>query len=393
MSHAWRSTGGARELRPQLLTKYVANFLAAVAVFALAVLLARAVSAAEETAWTVGQVQGQVHVRNGNGAWKTLEKGDRLGASTEIVSGENSSAVLVRGGSAITVARETRVELPMDDHAEQTSLSGILPEPASISDSQKGRNALRTENVVQTFGTMLYKVKPLNGREFKVHTPHLVATIKGTVFSVSVNDAGAAVHVSEGVVEVTAAAGNDRAMVPAGHTVSFSTKSGKGLEMRSRGKARAPAVQPAQLNADHQGQSDRNRDTVIFREHEREDAKEHERDGAKELAKIEDGEAGGPEETKLGEGKGVDLGNSGESAKGVDLGDIGESAKGFDLGNSGESSKGVDLGDSGESAKGADLGDSGESANGKKGLVVSGVSGKVSSPELGRQNQERRNRQ
>ncbi len=304
MSHSWCSTGGAREFKPRFAMKSIGNLCAAFAFIALAVMPSRAVLAADDTAWTAAKVQGTVHIRNGNGAWKRLREGEQLGAFAEIISGENGSAVLVRGVSTIHIARETRVEVPMVSQEEQASIFGITPEQASLSlsRSQKGGKGPRAETVTQSFGTTMYKVKPLPGRRFKVKTPHLVATIKGTVFTVSVNDAGAAVHVSEGLVEVTSPSGDDVAMVPAGHTVSVDIKRHKNLEMRSLSKKQAASRRTDDLHLGHQDSDKRDHDRVVFRKDDR-DTREHNRDrDDKDLAKLgEDSKHGKEFETRESE--------------------------------------------------------------------------------------------
>ncbi len=66
---------------------------------------------------------------------------------------------------------------------------------------------------------MLYKVKRTGTPHFAVETPMLAAVVKGTTFTVAVDDERAAVQVTEGVVEVSSENGLARRLVEGGMTV------------------------------------------------------------------------------------------------------------------------------------------------------------------------------
>jgi len=66
---------------------------------------------------------------------------------------------------------------------------------------------------------MLYKVKRTGVPHFEVTTPMLAAVVKGTTFTVVVDQKGAAVQVTEGVVEVSSLTGDARRLVEGGMTV------------------------------------------------------------------------------------------------------------------------------------------------------------------------------
>lgn len=269
MLQAWCSTGGARELQPRILTNFLGQFFAAFILLIVATVPGNAEDGASDQSWRVGDVKGQVHVRDIDGDVRPLKAGDRLGASAEIISGENGSAVLVRGESTINIARDTRVELPMLGTRKQASIRTV-----ALGRGQESGRVSGAENVFQSFGTMLYRVKPRQGRRFKVHTPYLVATIKGTIFSVSVNADGAAVHVSEGLVEVTPTLGGESAMVPAGQTAIAHAKRHAGLEIHGRDSNRASGSQSARSNKHEQGRRNRSHDTVVFRDGEQDHGSE-----------------------------------------------------------------------------------------------------------------------
>jgi hypothetical protein len=58
-------------------------------------------------------------------------------------------------------------------------------------------------SVIQTEGSVLYKVDSRTDPHFEVVTPYLVAGVKGTSFLVTVNDRYASVTVRHGLVEIT----------------------------------------------------------------------------------------------------------------------------------------------------------------------------------------------
>ena len=60
------------------------------------------------------------------------------------------------------------------------------------------------ETIVQSLGRVLYSVKPRKARTFAVETPYLVSVVKGTVFSVAIDDDATSVSLLEGSVELVA---------------------------------------------------------------------------------------------------------------------------------------------------------------------------------------------
>ncbi|MGH6914546.1 MAG: FecR domain-containing protein, partial [Geminicoccales bacterium] len=187
--------------------------------------------------WQIVEVDGKVHVRYGADRWVQARSGDTLFSSAEIITGSDGRAVLARGPSTIAIAPGARIELPRQDDAVPPLRKASLPGP-----DHQPQPAI--ERVFQTFGTLLYRVKPDSGRQFQVQTPYLVTTIKGTVFTVAVNTTGAAVHVTEGLVEVMPVLGGIGAMVAAGQAAIVPAERGADVEVRGRDAERAPRVHP-----------------------------------------------------------------------------------------------------------------------------------------------------
>ncbi len=81
-------------------------------------------------------------------------------------------------------------------------------------------------HIFQKVGTLMFKVHKRPSKHFEVQTPYLVAAVKGTTFTVSVDAAGGAVHVVEGLVEVGGFGGGNKVLVRPGRTASVDAKGG-----------------------------------------------------------------------------------------------------------------------------------------------------------------------
>ncbi len=112
-----------------------------------------------------------------------------------VATGANGRAMLTRGDDYVVVAPDSRLALPKEQ--QETGFTRLI----------------------QQVGTMLYKVKRTGVPHFEVKTPMLAAVVKGTTFSVVVDQKGAAVQVTEGVVEVSSLTGDARRLVEGGMAV------------------------------------------------------------------------------------------------------------------------------------------------------------------------------
>jgi hypothetical protein len=72
--------------------------------------------------------------------------------------------------------------------------------------------------ILQTLGTALYLIGKQKKPHFQVDTPYLAAVVKGTTFTVTVDQNASSVHVAEGLVEVVAPGRKDVEFVGAGFT-------------------------------------------------------------------------------------------------------------------------------------------------------------------------------
>jgi hypothetical protein len=158
-------------------------------IIAIAVLAASAVAAKPAkdcvaveppaTPWEAVAASGEVRARYLDTVWRAVARGDELTPRTTVETGRKGRLTLTRHASLLILDPESRVELP-------ASVVGDLE-----------------TSVVQTRGSVLYKVDGRSHPHFEVVTPYLVAGVKGTSFLVTVNDRYTAVTVRHGRVEVS----------------------------------------------------------------------------------------------------------------------------------------------------------------------------------------------
>ena len=176
----------------------------------------------EERAWHVESHSGTVHVQAAGLQPVALTPNVRLGAGSTIETGRDGRVVLVRGDETIIVSPGTALALPA------------------------ANNSGMATTILQSFGTILLQVEKRAQQHFEVETPFLAAVVKGTKFTVTVEPAGAAVHVVEGAVQVIDLDTGDMGLVRPGQTAHSPAAQGVGLSVAGPGAA-APsraAVEP-----------------------------------------------------------------------------------------------------------------------------------------------------
>ncbi|WP_286221196.1 FecR domain-containing protein [Marinobacter apostichopi] len=112
-------------------------------------------------------------------AWQPLNAGDALKVPVEIQTGPDSSVQIGQSGTFFDVSAETRLHLSTND----ASSDGLI------------------SRVKQWFGTVFYDVER-QPDTFKVETPFLVSTVKGTQFTIVSTDEASFVTLKEGRLEV-----------------------------------------------------------------------------------------------------------------------------------------------------------------------------------------------
>ncbi len=192
-------------------------------ILTLVLVLPAGPSLADDGPWVVSETSGAATIQfNGTGP-QALAVGAAVPPGSQVRTGPNGRVTLSRGNSSMTLSPNSHTEVPAD------------------SDS-----GART-TIMQRLGSLLLKVDKRPEQHFEVKTPYLAAVVKGTTFTVNVDNAGASVHVVEGAVEVGSLAGGPPQMVRPGQTARVSSQPGAGVEVTGKG-AKSSSRAPAQDN-------------------------------------------------------------------------------------------------------------------------------------------------
>src|SRR5205085_2872649 len=151
----------------------------------------------------VSKSSGEVWIATTGEQPASLKQEDTLKPGDTIQTGRNGRVLLVRGEETILIAPNSVIGVP----------------------SEK-KDGLST-TILQRVGSILLEVEKKNVKHFEVETPYLVAVVKGTQFSVTVNAASTSVDVKRGQVEVSDFKSGQIALVTPGQ-VATSFANGKG---------------------------------------------------------------------------------------------------------------------------------------------------------------------
>lgn len=196
---------------------------------------------AQTPTWRVSEVSGDVRIVE-NGRSRAATRGALLASGSSIATAARARAVLVRGQEYIQVSPSSRLRVPDAPQAR----GGVI-------------------QMLTDWGTALFRIERRATPHFGVQTPYLAAVVKGTVFTVTVVEAGASVQVTEGAVEVSTLDGGAAEMIRPGMVVSVSAadllqlnvEGETSRSIRSNGTPVAGTVTvPAAQVAAYQGPSD-----------------------------------------------------------------------------------------------------------------------------------------
>lgn len=191
---------------PALARKGGAVFFIAIFVVALAAVFNA--EAGEPGAWILATVEGTVDI-DGKAAGST---GAAIDQGSVIETGAHGTVVLTRSGDSITMFPNSKMSVPVSNDGSDP---GIL----------------------QSLGKLLFRMESRESRDFKIETPYLAAAIKGTTFTVEVEDNDAEVEVSEGSVLVTANRSGQSAYVGAGERANVRDGGGDAVHVSEIGDA------------------------------------------------------------------------------------------------------------------------------------------------------------
>ncbi len=170
----------------------------------------RPVASLGESRWAVVGISGEVMAaRLDTETWRPVSAGTRLAPASQLKTGADGWALLVRGKSDITVMSNSHMSVP-----------------------KQPQHPLATR-ILQSLGTLLLRVEKRPGQRFEVETPYLIAGVKGTTFSVNVENKGATASVEEGTVGVSTndSDGGVEVDVTVGRTASVSSAPGADVEV------------------------------------------------------------------------------------------------------------------------------------------------------------------
>ena len=177
--------------------------------------------------WTVQNVSGDARHTVG-GAESPLAGGDRIGIGSKVTTAADARVVLARGAERMTMSPGSEIMIP----------------------AETGNMVTR---IMQNLGTLLLKVNKRSEQHFEVATPYLAAVVKGTTFTVNVDQNGSAVHVVEGLVQVSDFKTGRSGLVRPGQTGVVPSTPGGGLQI-SGNKAKKNETQVAsETTADDAG--------------------------------------------------------------------------------------------------------------------------------------------
>jgi len=137
-------------------------------------------------------VKGDVRITVA-GQESPAKAGGTLALPSTVNTGRDGSTDLRQGDTTIGVGPNTRLDFP----------ASATPEGP-------------VDRIVQPLGNAFYNVGPRGNRRLRVETPYLVAVIKGTQFSVTVEPDGGTISLHEGSLEILAPGGDASVMLNAG---------------------------------------------------------------------------------------------------------------------------------------------------------------------------------
>ncbi|HTB34386.1 MAG TPA: FecR family protein [bacterium] len=167
------------------------------------------------TAATVLNVAGTAEVQEEDQSWRKLEEGEPLDAGDRVRTGADASLhLLLADGSSVVLGANSEATLD------------------SLGDGKEGSQTF-IGLVNGLLNAMVEHLKP--GAQFEINTDNAVAAVKGTDFEVSASaDAGAAVTVNNGVVQLGDRAGMHFAPVaPGEQRVFFNGRLGLARRLRA----------------------------------------------------------------------------------------------------------------------------------------------------------------
>jgi len=184
----------------------------------------QAIAASGDAPWKIQEVSGEVRFVDQEKGAQAAAAGTIMDAGDRLATGADGRVVIMRGEERITVSPSSEMALPVKNDGPYST------------------------RILQNLGTILLKVQKQPNQHFEVQTPYMAAVVKGTTFTVSVGNKGAAVHVVEGAVQVADLAGQQVQLIRPGQTATRSNSSSAAVKVTGVGSA--PAGKPDKAKVD-----------------------------------------------------------------------------------------------------------------------------------------------
>jgi hypothetical protein len=149
--------------------------------------------------------------------------------------------------ATLRTGRDGMIDLRQGQTVVNVGPDTVLEFPAS---QQRGEPV---ERIVQSKGSAFYDVGKRDSRKLRVETPYLVAVIKGTQFSVSVQDGATSISLVEGQLEILSPDGTASVDIEAGE-IATRRSGDAGITVID---VRAPAAEPTGTRVDASVRDDR----------------------------------------------------------------------------------------------------------------------------------------
>jgi hypothetical protein len=151
--------------------------------------------------------------------WSYTAASAALGLGCQLVHATEITVVASHGSVSVTqrdhlvpVSASTRLTLPAQiktgsdgalDLKDNDSLIHIGPN-STVALPDTGPSGSLVDRYLQSAGSALYNIQSRHGRPMSVETPYLVSVVKGTVFTIAVEDGATSVTLLEGTLDVSA---------------------------------------------------------------------------------------------------------------------------------------------------------------------------------------------
>ncbi len=190
-------------------------------VFAAAILVFALVGSATADPWHISRSSGAVWIGSSTAQLVSLGPTTDVPGGATVMTGDGARVFLARGTQTMLIGPNSVVTLPDGDSHGITT-------------------------VLESAGEITFDVDRQKVKHFVVETPYLAAVVKGTNFTIRVDDEGGAVTVNRGLVEVANLATGDTVDIPVGQAAHVS---GRGGQLTVSGSGPRPTIRPGSPRA------------------------------------------------------------------------------------------------------------------------------------------------